>query len=78
MGDRSPTGLIRPVTGGRRPAEGWADRRPFGMIVPPGRVEAQAEGEVGPVILTVALNTALDITHHVPALRRGPPTGSPR
>lgn len=34
-------------------------------------MEGRQEGEVGPVILTVTLNTALDITYRVPSLRAG-------
>lgn len=42
------------------------------MIVTTGSTaEAGTKGEVGPVILTVTLNTALDITYRVPSLRPG-------
>lgn len=42
------------------------------MIVSPGHTAgARTQGKVGPVILTVTLNTALDITYRVPSLRTG-------
>ncbi len=75
MGGGSPTGLNRTAVEAAVGPGDWAGRRLFGMIGPEPDGGGTHFGEVGTVILTVTLNTALDITYRVRELR---PHGSHR
>ncbi len=65
-----PTALIRTGVQEAVADPHWADRRLFGMIVAPeAATGAWNRGRSARVILTVTLNTALDITYRVRSLR---------